>query len=58
MLAFAQIVWLIGTGVGVACGGAAAIIKADAWKIWARRCDPNGTFKHPLSTKFSGDVVD
>jgi predicted negative regulator of RcsB-dependent stress response len=45
MLAFAQSVWFIGTGVGVACGGIAAIVMSFAWTIWARRCDPKNTFK-------------
>lgn len=53
MLDFAQSVWLIGTGIGAACGGVAAIIRADALKIWARRCHPKGIFKYPLLSRVS-----
>jgi hypothetical protein len=37
------------SGVGAVCMGIAAIRIADAWRIWASRCDPmNPNFKPPL----------
>jgi hypothetical protein len=31
--------------------GIAAIWMARAWIIWAGRCHPKGTFKHPSRTR-------
>lgn len=40
--------WLLG-GIGSMMFGYAAIQKAKAWRTWAERCDPKGTFHPPYS---------
>jgi hypothetical protein len=45
MLEYAGAIWMIGVGVGAAFAGVAAMLMAVAWIIWARRCDPRGTFR-------------
>lgn len=52
MLEYALIVGAIGTGVGAAFAGLAQLRMAQAWKIWAGRCDPkNPNFRPPLITR-------
>lgn len=39
---------LIASSVGAVFAGIAALRIADAWRIWARRCDPkNPNFRPP-----------
>ena len=52
MLEYAMIVSLLLSGAGTLCYGLAKLRMADAWKIWAGRCDPmNPNFKPPLITR-------
>jgi len=38
----------VATGLGAFLAGLAALRIAEAWKIWARRCDPkNPNFRPP-----------
>ena len=49
MLDVAIAVSLIGGGLGALFLGLARLVLADAWRIWARRCDPmNPQFRPPL----------
>ena len=49
MLYVATVVSLIGGGVGAVFIGLAKVMTADAWRIWARRCDPkNPNFRPPF----------
>jgi hypothetical protein len=53
MSTFAILSALIGVVGGALSGvfyGYAAIQKAKAWRIWAERCDPKGTFHPPTSS--------
>ncbi len=48
MIEVAFMVAAVTTGVGALCAGIAAMRIADAWKIWAGRCDPmNPNFRPP-----------
>jgi hypothetical protein len=49
MLNVAIAVSLIGGAISAVFIGLAKLRMADAWRIWARRCDPkNPNFKPPL----------
>lgn len=48
MLQGAVTIAIIAGGAGALCAGIAALRIADAWKIWAGRCDPmNPNFRPP-----------
>jgi hypothetical protein len=45
-----EIIMIAGALTGmerVAFYGYAEVVKANAWKRWAERCDPNGSFGGP-----------
>lgn len=49
MLDVAVVASLIGAGIGAVLMGWAKLRMADAWRIWAGRCDPkNPNFRPPL----------
>lgn len=52
MIEYATILCLILAGIGTVFRGLAAMRIAEAWKIWASRCDPKNTqFRPPLITR-------
>lgn len=48
MMEFAVAIALVAGSVGAVFAGVAMIRFADAWRIWAKRCDPkNPNFRAP-----------
>lgn len=48
MLIYAMSIGIVLSGIGAVFLGLAAMRMADAWKIWAGRCDPkNPNFRPP-----------
>jgi hypothetical protein len=52
MIEVAMVISLVGGGIGALFFGLAKLRMADAWKIWAQRCDPmNPSFRPPLISR-------